>query len=126
MRLGASRTTKLTLAYDGGPFAGWAVQPGKRTVAGDLERAMRVVLRQDVDLVVAGRTDRGVHALGQVVSVEDFDGVRMPDVVQGNIGSFHLFGDPGTVLAFTRPAGTIPDYAFEGCIGADQPRRCPQ
>jgi len=65
-----SRTTKLTLEYDGGPFAGWAVQPGKRTVAGELERALRVVLRQDVDLVVAGRTDRGVHALGQVVSYD--------------------------------------------------------
>jgi tRNA pseudouridine38-40 synthase len=62
--------TKLTLAYDGGPFAGWAVQPGKRTVAAELEAALRVVLRQDVDLVVAGRTDRGVHALGQVVSYD--------------------------------------------------------
>jgi tRNA pseudouridine38-40 synthase len=62
--------SKLTLAYDGGPFAGWAVQPGKRTVAGELERALRVVLRGDVDLVVAGRTDRGVHALGQVVSYD--------------------------------------------------------
>jgi tRNA pseudouridine38-40 synthase len=62
--------SKLTLAYDGGPFAGWAVQPGKRTVAAELERALRVVLRGDVDLVVAGRTDRGVHALGQVVSYD--------------------------------------------------------
>ena len=62
--------SKLVLAYDGGPFAGWAVQPGKRTVAGELERALRVVLRQDVDLVVAGRTDRGVHALGHVVSYD--------------------------------------------------------
>ncbi len=62
--------SKLTLAYDGGPFAGWAVQPGKRTVAAELERALCVVLRGDVDLVVAGRTDRGVHALGQVVSYD--------------------------------------------------------
>jgi tRNA pseudouridine38-40 synthase len=46
------------------------VQPGKRTVEEELARALRVVLRQDVDLVVAGRTDRGVHALGQVVSYE--------------------------------------------------------
>jgi tRNA pseudouridine38-40 synthase len=58
------------LAYDGGPFAGWAVQPGKRTVAAELAGALRVVLREDVDLVVAGRTDRGVHALGQVVSYD--------------------------------------------------------
>jgi tRNA pseudouridine38-40 synthase len=60
----------LTLAYDGGPFAGWAVQPGQRTVAGELETALRTALRRDVTLVAAGRTDRGVHALGQVVSYD--------------------------------------------------------
>jgi tRNA pseudouridine38-40 synthase len=62
--------SKLTLAYDGGPFNGWAVQPGQRTVAGELAVALQTVLRQEVSLVVAGRTDRGVHALGQVVSYE--------------------------------------------------------
>jgi tRNA pseudouridine38-40 synthase len=60
--------TKLTLEYDGTPFAGWAAQPGRRTVASQLERALVTVLRRPVDLTVAGRTDRGVHALGQVVS----------------------------------------------------------
>jgi tRNA pseudouridine38-40 synthase len=60
--------TKLTLEYDGTPFAGWAAQPGRRTVASELERALATVLRQPVDVTVAGRTDRGVHALGQVVS----------------------------------------------------------
>jgi tRNA pseudouridine38-40 synthase len=60
--------TKLILEYDGTPFAGWAAQPGKRTVASELERALATVLRRPVDLTVAGRTDRGVHALGQVVS----------------------------------------------------------
>jgi tRNA pseudouridine38-40 synthase len=65
-----SRTTKLTLAYDGGPFAGWAVQPGQRTVAGELSVALQTVLREEVALVAAGRTDRGVHALGQVVSYD--------------------------------------------------------
>jgi tRNA pseudouridine38-40 synthase len=62
--------TRLVLEYDGGPFAGWAAQPGQRTVEGELTRALRTVLRVDVSLVVAGRTDRGVHALGQVVSYE--------------------------------------------------------
>jgi tRNA pseudouridine38-40 synthase len=61
---------KLTLEYDGGPFAGWATQPGERTVEGELTRALSTVLRQDVSLTVAGRTDAGVHALGQVVSYE--------------------------------------------------------
>ena len=60
--------TRLTLEYDGTPFAGWAAQPGPRTVASELERALVTVLREPVDLTVAGRTDRGVHALGQVVS----------------------------------------------------------
>jgi tRNA pseudouridine38-40 synthase len=60
--------TGLTLEYDGTPFAGWAAQPGRRTVASELERALTTVLRRPVDLTVAGRTDRGVHALGQVVS----------------------------------------------------------
>lgn len=58
------------MAYDGTPFAGWAVQPGERTVEGELSAALAVVLREPVKLIVAGRTDRGVHALGQVVSYE--------------------------------------------------------
>jgi tRNA pseudouridine38-40 synthase len=62
--------TKLTLAYDGSPFAGWAAQPGERTVAGELAAALATVLREPVELTVAGRTDRGVHALGQVVSYD--------------------------------------------------------
>jgi len=69
----------LILEYDGGPFMGWAAQPGQRTVEGELSRALRTVLRSDVSLVVAGRTDAGVHALGQVVS---YDGPlpRLPSV----------------------------------------------
>jgi tRNA pseudouridine38-40 synthase len=62
--------TRLTLAYDGSPFAGWAVQPGERTVCGELQAALATVLRAPVALTVAGRTDRGVHALGQVCSYD--------------------------------------------------------
>jgi tRNA pseudouridine38-40 synthase len=60
--------TRLTIAYDGKPFAGWARQPGERTVQGEIERALGVVLREEVALTVAGRTDRGVHAWAQVAS----------------------------------------------------------
>src|SRR4051794_28841923 len=60
--------TRLTIAYDGGGFAGWARQPGRRTVQGELERALGTVLRREVALTVAGRTDAGVHALAQVAS----------------------------------------------------------
>jgi tRNA pseudouridine38-40 synthase len=64
------RIARLVLAYDGTPFAGWAAQPGKRTVQAELERALATVLRAEVSVAVAGRTDRGVHALGQVVSYD--------------------------------------------------------
>ena len=61
-------TARLDIEYDGTAFAGWAKQPGHRTVQGELERALAVVLREPVALTVAGRTDRGVHAWGQVAS----------------------------------------------------------
>jgi tRNA pseudouridine38-40 synthase len=54
--------------YDGTDFAGWAVQPDFRTVEGTLVEALGIILRQPVKLAVAGRTDAGVHASGQVVS----------------------------------------------------------
>ncbi len=56
--------------YDGSGFSGWASQPGLRTVEASLAEALRTVLRQPVKLGVAGRTDAGVHASGQVVSFE--------------------------------------------------------
>lgn len=65
--------TKLVLEYDGRAFAGWARQPGRRSVQEELERALAVVLRRRSDavsLTVAGRTDAGVHAWGQVASYE--------------------------------------------------------
>lgn len=63
-------TARLTVEYDGTEFAGWALQPGRRTVQAELERALATVLRAPVRLVVAGRTDAGVHALAQVASYE--------------------------------------------------------
>ena len=64
-------TSRLELEYDGTAFAGWARQPGRRTVQDEVERALRTVLREDdLALTVAGRTDRGVHAWGQVCSYE--------------------------------------------------------
>jgi tRNA pseudouridine38-40 synthase len=60
--------TRLVCEYDGTSFAGWARQPGLRTVQGELEAALQTLLREPVQLTVAGRTDRGVHAWGQVAS----------------------------------------------------------
>jgi tRNA pseudouridine38-40 synthase len=64
-------TSRILLEYDGTAFAGWARQPGQRTVQAEVERALRMVLRDDdLALTVAGRTDAGVHAWGQVCSYE--------------------------------------------------------
>ena len=63
-------TVRLDIEYDGAGFRGWARQPGVRTVQGELETALATVLREPVELTVAGRTDTGVHAKGQVASFE--------------------------------------------------------
>lgn len=62
-------TLAITIGYRGEGFAGYAEQPGMRTVAGELRGALETLLRRDVDMECAGRTDAGVSALGQVVSV---------------------------------------------------------
>jgi tRNA pseudouridine38-40 synthase len=61
-------TLRLDLAYHGAGFAGWATQPGQRTVQGELEAALERILGVPTPLTVAGRTDAGVHAWRQVAS----------------------------------------------------------
>lgn len=61
---------RLDLAYDGSAFHGWAMQPGLRTVEGALRSGLATLLRREVPLIVAGRTDAGVHARGQVVHLD--------------------------------------------------------
>lgn len=63
-------TARMLVQYDGSAYFGWARQPDRRTVEGELLTAMKVAGRRDYKMRVAGRTDRGVHALGQVVSYE--------------------------------------------------------
>jgi tRNA pseudouridine38-40 synthase len=65
---------KLTLEYDGTGFAGWATQPGLRTVEGELRRALDGVFPRWDGLTVAGRTDAGVHARAQVASFQVAEG----------------------------------------------------
>jgi tRNA pseudouridine38-40 synthase len=68
-RVRARRVLKLVLEYDGAAFAGWQVQPGQRTVQGDLVAALETLFRETVAVHGSGRTDAGVHALGQAASV---------------------------------------------------------
>ena len=71
---------RLDIEYDGSPFNGWARQDNGPTVQAEVERALAIALRRErIDLTVAGRTDAGVHALGQVASFE-FDG-EMPSTI---------------------------------------------
>ena len=65
---------RLTIEYDGTGFRGWARQPGERTVEGVLREALAAVYPSWDGLAVAGRTDTGVHALGQVASLDAEDG----------------------------------------------------
>jgi tRNA pseudouridine38-40 synthase len=69
-------TVRLDIEYDGTGFRGWAKQPHMRTVQAELETALETALREPVELTVAGRTDTGVHARGQVASFDT--GAEMP------------------------------------------------
>src|SRR6478609_7749468 len=75
-RLGGLVRLRIDLAYEGTFFRGWALQPGQRTVQGELRDALATVLRLPVtalNIIVAGRTDAGVHARGQVCHVDVAD-----------------------------------------------------
>ena len=72
---------RIDLAYDGTGFSGWAKQPGRPSILASLEKALCLVLRcdrKDLAIVVAGRTDAGVHAIGQVCHVDVSEGVTLP------------------------------------------------
>jgi tRNA pseudouridine38-40 synthase len=73
------RWLKLTVAYDGGAYAGWQIQPDKPTLQGTLEAALHQITQVPVRVSAAGRTDAGVHALGQVVGFATDTGLSNAD-----------------------------------------------
>ena len=90
------------MEYEGTNFAGWAAQPGLRTVEGTLAGALRTVLRHSVKVSVAGRTDAGVHASGQVVT----------------FGADTELEPSG--LAYKTTAILPEDLALRSCVAADE------
>ena len=62
------RNIKLTIEYDGKEYGGWQKQPNKLNIQGEIERAIYNITKEEVDLIGSGRTDAGVHALGQVAN----------------------------------------------------------
>ena len=96
-------TLRLTLEYDGTSFRGWARQPGQRTVEGTLRAALDAVLPRWDGLAVAGRTDAGVHATGQVASLSAEGGPppeRLPEALNAVLPD-----DLGVVAAEEAPQG---------------------
>ncbi len=88
---------RLDLAYDGEPFHGFARQPNVRTVQGDLEESLAKLFSREVSTVAAGRTDAGVHAIGQVVNTQDapddIDFVKVKDSLNGMLQPSVVVGD---------------------------------
>ena len=112
---GGARRLRLDLRYDGTDFAGWAEQPGLRTVCGELRAALATLFRAPVAVVVAGRTDAGVHAAGQVAHI-DVDGAALaalaprPQRVRPGIraGEYATAPADGCAGLLNRLAGLLP------------------
>ena len=104
---------RLLLEYDGGPFQGWQRQGDAPTVQGAIEAALLACSGEAVTLFSAGRTDAGVHALGQIAHV-DLDRDWLPERLAGAL-NFHLRPHPITVLEARKAA---PDFhARFSCTG---------
>jgi tRNA pseudouridine38-40 synthase len=71
---------RLDLAYDGTNFSGWGKQPDRRSVQEEVEKAIATVTQSKIDSIVAGRTDAGVHASGQVIHVDVPDAINLEEL----------------------------------------------
>jgi tRNA pseudouridine38-40 synthase len=71
---------RIDLAYDGTNFSGWGKQPDRRTVQEEVEKALTTATQSKIETIVAGRTDAGVHATGQVIHVDVPDSLNLDDL----------------------------------------------
>lgn len=111
---------RLDLAYDGGGFTGWAKQPGLRTVQGELESALATIFRgvgAPPTLTVAGRTDVGVHATGQVAHV-DVDEAQLADLDRPRRGGPAPRGLDALVRRLNGIAGAVGDVQVQRAAAA--------
>lgn len=122
---------RLDIEYDGADFAGWAEQPGMRTVEGVLREALDVVFRDRPDIRVAGRTDAGVHATGQVVSLAVAEGTGDIDPTRLYLSLAGLLPDDVAVRRVTtaeegfdaRADATSRVYDYRVLVGPRSPLR---
>lgn len=106
---------RLDLAYDGGGFTGWAKQPGLRTVQGELEAALATIFRKAAPapmLTVAGRTDVGVHATGQVAHLDLLD-AQVADLDRPRRGGAAPLGLDALVRRLNGIAGATGDVQVQ-------------
>ena len=113
----AGQVTKLTLAYEGTAFLGWARQPGLRTVQEELERAIERILGEPLALSVAGRTDRGVHAWAQVASYrhEALDPRSLNALLPGDVAV--LSSEPAPLDFDARRSARSRTYCYRVAVG---------
>ena len=82
------RNIKLTIEYDGKEFNGWQKQPNKLNIQGEIEKAIKQITGEEVDLTASGRTDAGVHALGQVANFKTNSNIpieKIPIALNSNL-----------------------------------------
>ncbi|MGB2770335.1 MAG: tRNA pseudouridine(38-40) synthase TruA [Candidatus Zixiibacteriota bacterium] len=77
------RNIRLEIEYDGTEFYGWQVQPKLRTVQGEIQERLKTILNQEVNLIGAGRTDVGVHALSQVANFKTDNPLDSETILKG-------------------------------------------
>jgi len=77
------RNVKLTIEYDGSAYHGWQIQPGLRTIQGVIREQIAQITQQEVNLIGAGRTDAGVHALAQVANFQTESTIDVPSLQRG-------------------------------------------